>query len=281
MAGYPAPTYAGVAPDVVSGTGRVVDDGATAGSSGWDLVARSAVAAAKDTLRQRSKNSAPGDAVVQEWSQSKIRSATPHQRSLLYRLVRIDEDGNGHVDQNEAKNLEADIASICDGLNNYWTTLGVVAALIMSITVPYCMEAPGRGDYVEDDFSDDTLRWLSYAFAMLMFTSTVCEFLSITTAVHLYIHLTILMVDPDDKLWFMINNNIVIPQIWVVTGLILFLFAVPVGIFISYSFVEGCTACGVLLLLFLYLFWFNNRYTYKSYAYLDRKIQKVAKANGN
>eukprot|EP00961_Rhodomonas_salina_P207381 2799178-Rhodomonas_salina.4 len=70
----------------------------------------------------------------------------------------------------------------------------------MLITVPYCLDAPGRGDYVDDEFSDDALRGMSSAFAILMFCSSLCQFIAITSSVHLYIHLTILMVDPEDKL---------------------------------------------------------------------------------
>eukprot|EP00961_Rhodomonas_salina_P207380 2799178-Rhodomonas_salina.3 len=73
----------------------------------------------------------------------------------------------------------------------------------------------------------------------------------------------------------MINNNIVIPQLWLVVGLLFFLVAVPIGMFVVYSFVEGCVALGLIFLLFLYLFYFNTRSTFKSYSYLDRKIHSM------
>ncbi|KAL1505071.1 hypothetical protein AB1Y20_008831 [Prymnesium parvum] len=241
--------------------------------SGWQAIAEKVVVRAKGELNRK----VHVDTSVSDWDEGKIRSATPHQRSLLYRLVRIDEDGGGTVDAAEVKSLEEDINSICEGLNNYWTAVGVVSALIMSITVPYCLEGPGIGDFILDDnISDHARQILAFFFCGLMYFASILQLMSIATSVHLYIHLTILMVDAEDKLWFMINNNIVIPQFFLVTGLMCFLVALPLGIFIVYGQSTGIVACGGLVLVVLYFIFFSIRYTKKSYNYLDRKILRLS-----
>jgi hypothetical protein len=177
-------------------------------------------------------------------------STTPHMKALMLRLARLD-DGDGKITNEEYAKIMDEISSVVSSLHEYWTLLGVVAALILSMALGPCLNKVERSDLGDNDLDDPTSD-LSEAAAdalilihtLLMFSCCMLQGLAIFLCCHFYNHTTLVAVDPLDKLAFIMSrgNNPAVPQAMCVLGVFLMILGTVAGMALYISVLSSILA---------------------------------------
>lgn len=68
------------------------------------------------------------------------RAKVPIQRAINLRLERLDKDGNGRYSAAEILENADDIHALVSAILDFWTSIGTVSALLLTITVPTIMQ---------------------------------------------------------------------------------------------------------------------------------------------
>ena len=208
-------------------------------------------------------------------------STTPHMKALMLRLARLD-DGDGKITNEEYAKIMDEISGVVSSLHEYWTLLGVVAALILSMALGPCLNKVERSDLGDNDLDDPTSD-LSEAAAdvlilihtLLMFSCCMLQGLAIFLCCHYYNHTTLVAVDPLDKLAFIMSrgNNPAVPQAMCVLGVFLMILGTVAGMALYISVLSSILAACIVAVVVLYLIYFNFASTLPSYARLSKKIE--------
>ena len=215
--------------------------------------------------------------------QSSSMLATPHVKALMLRLARLD-DGDGMITHEEYTKISDEISSVVSSLQDYWTLLGVVAALILSMALGPCLNKVERSD-LSDSNPDDPTSDLSAGTAdvlllihiLLMFSCCMLQGLAIFLCCHYYNHTTIVSVDPLDKLEFIMLNNPTVPQAMCVGGVFLMIAGAVTGMALYISVLSSAIAGCIVAVVALYLIYFHLTSSLPSYSQLPAKIEATDK----
>lgn len=160
---------------------------------------------------------------------------------------------------------------IVKDVTSFFSTIGLVSALLLTITLPWLFTKLESSEIVKLDqklplFSNfyncsalpcEDLRLevvykeaLNIAFVACIFLSTSMSLVSLLYSVLLQIHLTVCMVSTEDKLWFIENAKITAPRDYMLTGLAFLGVSIPFGLVVVYGRIV-CWICAFILLLVL------------------------------
>mmetsp|Transcript_23118 Transcript_23118/g.57010 ORF Transcript_23118/g.57010 Transcript_23118/m.57010 type:complete len:193 (-) Transcript_23118:139-717(-) len=135
-------------------------------------------------------------------------------------------------------------------MNDYLTTVGVVSALILSVALQFNSTPLDRSGLIVDPFEVDenTLEVINILFVILIFIATIFSGVAIFLSVNLFIDLNTVMVDQEDKLWFIRNANMNMAEVLMDVSLVLLLFSIPFGMFVVYGLRVCIIASGIIAL---------------------------------
>jgi hypothetical protein len=146
------------------------------------------------------------------------------------------------------------IDGIVKVMNDYFTTVGVVAALILTITTPILMQKMEFSDVVVDVLNDDinadieSRSRMNIALITLMNASQLSSLLATLTSFSLYVNLNVVMVDSEDRLWFIRENSTDVCEVFLVLSLVCLAFSIPLGVFIVFGYKTAFISAGMLSL---------------------------------
>jgi hypothetical protein len=91
------------------------------------------------------------------------KRVVPIKKALLLRFAKLDADGDNTFTAAEMDAANEEIEAMVDAILNYWTSIGVVAALILSMTVPMTLESLEAYDATDSEqiFSYESWLWIS------------------------------------------------------------------------------------------------------------------------
>jgi hypothetical protein len=139
-------------------------------------------------------------------------------------------------------------------LKEFWALLGLSVSLLLTMTFPYCMY-DSLGTATEGDFAGIAL--MKYVFHALMMLSTCGSVITILIITSLYVHSVVICSTTEDRVWFLVKNNMNLPQNTMIAVSILpFVVALPLGVMVSGGWRLGIAGFAVLVAIAAsYLAW--------------------------
>jgi hypothetical protein len=157
------------------------------------------------------------------------------------------------ADDDKAKEHSKEIEEMFKTHSEYLTTMMVVSALVLTISVPWLFTKLEKTEVYDDFYEDDALRILNSIMVILMMCSSMLSTMTIVIAMIFHVQLNIIMLTPEDRLWFISEHYVGILEVLIVASAVLLTLSIPFGIFVSYGIVVAyiCTGIYVLSLLVL------------------------------
>ncbi|EKX53993.1 hypothetical protein GUITHDRAFT_132422 [Guillardia theta CCMP2712] len=143
------------------------------------------------------------------------------------------------------RRIEEAVKERIDSSNESLSAIGVIAALILSITAPFCFNAIQQSDIIkgEDAYKiflhESDLERLQYTLASLLILSALCSGLSVISSLAMYVHLNNVMPDANSKLWFLRHAWMVFPEKLLVAAVFCLCPAAPLGMILCYGDTMG------------------------------------------
>jgi hypothetical protein len=160
----------------------------------------------------------------------------------------------------------------------YWVNNAVVAALLLTMTVPYVLgqvevEADGH------DFQAATIDGnLQKAFGILMGISTLSSIGSILVAMAFYTELTVHMIDPHDKLWYLASVKTRLPEYVMIISLVCMVGALAVGVLLAHGLFVGVSFFISIFVMAILLGTWTATGKKRLHRYLDLKYKDRKRA---
>eukprot|EP00960_Hanusia_phi_P074130 768161-Hanusia_phi.AAC.1 len=181
-------------------------------------------------------------------------------RLLVLQLKSLRLDARGSVFQ-DGKFDEA-VKEKIGSSNESLSAIGVIGALILSITAPFLFNPIQQSDIITGDAAykiflheSDSER-LQYAVSSLLMLSALCSGLSVVSSLSIYVHLNSVLPDVNSKLWFLRHAWMVLPEKLLVAALFCLCPAAPLGMMLCYGDTMGLIAVILYgFLLIVYLSW--------------------------
>jgi hypothetical protein len=173
------------------------------------------------------------------------------------------------------------IKPIVDTMNGYFSTVGVVAALILSITTPFLVQNTEFSAIVTDIWENDNdydrvvRSQLNVVLVVMMNASQMSSLLSIITSFSLYINLNVVMVDASDKFWFVRENSSDLCELFLVFSLISLALSVPIGIYVVFGYKTAFISLGMLLVFISWILFFIFKIVLRNQARLRPKFRQA------
>jgi hypothetical protein len=191
------------------------------------------------------------------------------KKGLNVRFARIDVDNDGTITQGELDSMKDEIEGMVESLLNYWTSVGVVSALILSMTMPMVLEGAEPADYDYhypadyDNYyhADDSHHYNRYAlkltasqvhvlngvYVQCLWFASAGSLASIMICLQYYILTTVVMIDLSDKIWLLGTIPIDLPSSTMGVSAAVSLVGVICGITAVHSPRQGLACAGVML----------------------------------
>lgn len=157
------------------------------------------------------------------------------------------------------KDLQEDVAStkledFFSSLKEFWALLGLSVSLLLTMTFPYCMY-DSLSTAVEGEFAG--IAVMKYVFHALMMLSTCGSVITILIITSLYVHSVVICSTTEDKMWFLVMNNMNLPQVTMIAVSIgPFVIALPLGVMVSGGWKLGIAGIAVVVAIAAtYLAW--------------------------
>jgi hypothetical protein len=143
--------------------------------------------------------------------------------------------------------------------SEYLTTLMVVAALTLTISIPWLFTVIEKTSVYDDFFEDETLRYLNNLLVCLMMCASMLSITVLVVAISFHVNLNLVMLTTEDKLWFVSDNYVGICEDLISAAAAFLCSSVPFGIFVSYGKAVAyvCTAIFALNIAFVTAFAIN------------------------
>mmetsp|Transcript_63129 Transcript_63129/g.150498 ORF Transcript_63129/g.150498 Transcript_63129/m.150498 type:complete len:268 (-) Transcript_63129:91-894(-) len=133
----------------------------------------------------------------------KMRSLGGHEGTCLkLKVAKLDEDSSGDVSEKELQEQEADVASMLDSAKEFLLTVGVVAALVLSILYPVAFDDQNVHSETEDYFGKDFVDKLTHVHNACIIAGIAASVLLVYLTVRNYIQLIFWMPNQRDQVLF-------------------------------------------------------------------------------
>jgi hypothetical protein len=177
------------------------------------------------------------------------------------------------VDTKDNEKFKEDFNSLMQSTNEFLTTIGVVSALLLSITIPWILNPmqqssivsaiPSLNNIVQrcdvscttansstaisgDNSEKYNLAMVNLFVLVFMVVSATASMLAIIVAFGLYGTLNVSIVEPLDRLWFLRTNKVTICESYLVVSVASLAVATGFGIYIVYGSVITIVSCVVI-----------------------------------
>ena len=150
---------------------------------------------------------------------------------------------DGKIDASDAEQ----VGSLLDGLKEFWELLGLIAALILTMTFPVCTEAL---EVAETEFPG--IDATKTTFDMLMVLTTVGSVCVLLCTTVLYTYAVLLSATLQDKVWFISTFNVNLPNMLLMyMVLVPFVLSIPFGVLTTRGLEAGIAAASIALVAML------------------------------
>ena len=175
-------------------------------------------------------------------------------RAQLGRILLSRSSGND--DKEAEKEQKREMDKMFKAFSDYLTTLMVVAALVLTISIPWLFTSINKTAVYDDFFDDDTLRYLNNVMVVLMMCSSMFSTLTLVVAIVFHVNINLVLITTEDKLWFVSEHYVGICEELLVVSSLFLIFSLPFGIFVSYGNIVAyiCIAIFVFTMLFIAVF---------------------------
>jgi hypothetical protein len=215
--------------------------------------------------------------LLSEWTAYNERKSSKRNRiANSSSMARIESSKASNSDGKEES-----IKPMVDALNAYFTTVGVVAALTLTISTPFLIQKTEFSEIVTDVWANNTEHdstkrsQLNVALVAMMNASHLSSLLAIVTSFSLYINLNMVMIDASDKFWFVRENRVDVCEVFLVLSLFFLGFSIPIGIFVVFGFKTSFISLGMMLVTLSYFLVFIFNMVLQNQARLRPKFKQV------
>lgn len=167
-------------------------------------------------------------------------------------------------------------------LSEYLTTLMVVAALILTISIPWLFTTINKTAVYDDFYDDDALRILNSIMVVSMMCSSMLSTITLVSAMIFHVNLNIVMLTTEDRLWFISEHYVGICEDMLITSAVFLTLSMPFGLFVAYGKVVAYTCTGIFGLSILFVAWFAltlvgsiKRHLYPKYQQAARELREA------
>jgi hypothetical protein len=216
--------------------------------------------------------------------------------NLLLERMKFEKKMSSDRDKPEHEPIQSDFEQHVNGLvqttNEFLTTVGVVAALILSIGIPWILtplepsailhNMPQSLNKTDEIFYDgDSNQGYSLAVAnlfmvILMVVSVTSSMLALVASFGMYGSLNVSISEPVDRLWFLRMNKVSTCETYLVVSAASLSLSVPVGLYVVYGSVATFTSCAIIGLALIRYVLFLLKFTSTTHARLLPKFRQQA-----
>lgn len=163
---------------------------------------------------------------------------------------------NGKSGSNGNQLFESHIDAVVKSLNDFLTTVGVVAALLLSISIPWILTPLDQSSILlatntsDIRSPDEYVVQVNLAMLLLMVVSSSFSMLAIIVSFGLYGSLNMAVSDPLDRLWFIRTHSVFKCEIYILISVLSLCTSIVVGLYIVYGRIALAVACGIVGCLF-------------------------------
>ena len=183
---------------------------------------------------------------------------------------------NGDIHERFNKDVDGFITSI----NNYLTTVGVVAALLLGISIQWIMTPLTQSVVVsftnttQSNDPQDSVAHINIAMVLLMVLSASFSMLALVISFGIYCQLNIGMSVFMDRLWFLRQNLVSACKVYIIIAVASLSASVLLAIYIIYGRIVLITACVIVSICFAYYFFIVVKFMATSHNHLIGKTKK-------
>jgi hypothetical protein len=217
---------------------------------------------------------------------------TPLHQALAIRFRQLDENNSGALSVSEIRLHGDEIEAVVTSIREFFTSTGVVAALLLGITAPTIMQASLNSPsfYAAAECTNSTLAdesreplfcqlseenkmVLATVFVQALWIASVASLITVMACLQFYIFLTVAMIDLEDKLWFLSEMPIQMPRFMLAFALLSTLVGLIAGIILVHTprLGIGCIISGSSM-IFTTLIYLKLTGVSKIRARLERKL---------
>jgi hypothetical protein len=202
------------------------------------------------------------------------------------------------VDDKDNENFKEDFDSLMQSTNEFLTTIGVVSALLLSITIHWILNPLQKSSIVSgipslnnivpcrdvscstasaisgDNSENYNLAVVNLVVLVSMVVSATASMLAIIVAFGLHGTLNVSMVEPLDRLWFLRTNKVTICESYLVVSVASLAVATGFGVYIVYGSVITIASCVVIGLAVIRYTLFLLKLTSTTHARILPQIKK-------
>jgi hypothetical protein len=181
------------------------------------------------------------------------------------------------------------IDSLVQTTNEFLTTIGVVAALILSIGIPWILtpleqstvlygmpSSANTSDTTPDGNQGYSLAVANLIMVILMVVSVTASMLALVCSFGMYGTLNVSISEPLDRLWFLRMNKVSTCETYLVVSAASLCLSVPVGLYVVYGSVVTFASCAVIALAGIRYALFLLKFTSTTHARLLPKFKRQA-----
>lgn len=188
---------------------------------------------------------------LSEWIQYHEKIGGAENISLKIQNTLLDKDNDGNITEEEIKQSEENRKETVNQALSLLTTAGVIGALLASILTPLVLSPISPASESEQYFHPKTLQGLSIVYRILLTLSQAFSFLLIWQSSRKFLQLSFWMPNLDMKTWYLSEMSLV-PIIQQQAMCIIFaLLALPFGVAVLVSPVNGLIVLVVELVIFI------------------------------
>ena len=171
------------------------------------------------------------------------------KRAICVVLAKIDADGDGLIPDEEFERYEMDAKEHVEGSLNLLLNVGVVAALILSITYPLAIAELTPSDASSNYFSQSAIAGFTITYYILIIADVLLSLMLIYLSLRVYLYMGFWISDTKYKLEYLRHSPIPFIAGSSVWNLRILLMALPFGVVVNTSPHIGIIAL-VLCVLF-------------------------------
>ena len=170
-----------------------------------------------------------------------------------------------------------EIEKMFKSFSDYLTTLMVVAALILTISIPWLFTTINKTSVYEDFYDDDALRFLNSVMVVSMMCSSMFSTITLVIAIIFHVNINLVLYTTEDRLWFVSEHYVGICEDLLIAAAVFLTFSMPFGIFVSYGSIVAYICTGIFAVTVLFIAIFAVRFMASLQRHLFPKYQQVAR----
>jgi hypothetical protein len=222
----------------------------------------------------------------------RVKDLTMSIRTANLLLERIkEENAEKHASKDRHEPFQSEFVEHVNHLvqttNEFLTTIGVVAALLLSIGIPWILTPLQPSTIVNDipsslnrtDASSEEsnqvyfLAVANLCMVIFMVVSVTLSMLALVTSFGIYGSLNVSISEPVDRLWFLRKNKVSTCETYLLFSVASLSLSVPFGLYVLYGSVATFTSCVIIGLAFIRYILFLLKFTSTTHARLLPKFK--------